>query len=429
MSRLYLRIGAYHATCLITGIRTLANVCHVLLHSITTLKQDDVFVQVTDRILWIMNVSHVDYQIIGMKLLETVIDVLKLFSMILTNAAVSALYFIHFCKVVNVPLAHIQIIGIWKPIHARIVQIHTFMIQKVRNALALKALPLNSMENAFPATILITGMKLPECVSHAQKLTNSAREWKDANAHKSYHMTLVSSVSHVSSPNTGIKIQRHVNNAHLIRIIHKVQWDASLVLLLHQSGTANNAWAVHQEPFSIPQQKLVRAVLRDLCSSHRPQDVFVLRILTWLDRNVWAAILQISGMNKRRLVFHVHRLSNMITIRRNVSVLQTDRINRLHWNNASLVRHQDIGTKYTPNACYVRLHIFSVKRNRLAFALNRLLLKRIKSVCHAIIQTFGIMIRENVRLALRHMFMIRREEDAFALQVSLSIQVLNVCNV
>ncbi len=217
------KADVFHATCLITGTLTLTNVSHALHHSITIFKQEDAYVLLKDHILSIMNVLLAVYQISGMKQPKIAINVHKRLSMIHTSAAVSAQFFIHFYRMVNVLLALIQIIGTPKQIHVRIAQIPTFMTLKVGNASVLRVLHLNSMENVLHATIHTTGMKRPECALLALKHTSSIQNRKNVHVLMSYLMTLASSASIVSSQSTGTKIQRFVNSVHLAPIIHKAK--------------------------------------------------------------------------------------------------------------------------------------------------------------------------------------------------------------
>lgn len=143
-------------------------------------------------------------------------------------------------------------------------------------------------------------------------------------------MILDSNVSAVSNQNIGMKIQEHAKSVLSILITLKAKWDALHVLLLHQSGTDKNVWDAPQERFLILYQKLVKVVPLDLFLNLQLQDVYVQKILFWLDQNVLDATHQTFGTIKRKHVFLAHKHFNTTFIRRNVYVLQTDLLNQFH---------------------------------------------------------------------------------------------------
>ena len=112
MNLTFLKEDVFLAISHIIGTQILANVSHVHLHFNTTPKLEDVYVLQKDLILSIINVSPVNYLITGIKRLEIVTNVHKLFNMILTKEVVSVQFYIHFYKMANVHLAPIQTIGI-----------------------------------------------------------------------------------------------------------------------------------------------------------------------------------------------------------------------------------------------------------------------------------------------------------------------------
>lgn len=120
-----------------------------------------------------MNALSVHYQITGTKQTEIVTDVQKLSSMILIKEVVFVQFYIHFYRMENAYLAHIQTTGIHSPILVLTVLTLILTTLNPKNADALHQLPTNTMENALPVIILITGMTLPECVSLVQKLISS----------------------------------------------------------------------------------------------------------------------------------------------------------------------------------------------------------------------------------------------------------------
>lgn len=81
---------------------------------------------------------------------------------------------------------------------------------------------MNIMENALLVIIHIIGMKQRECVLPALKHMSLVSNKENANAQKSYHMTLDFNVSAVLSLNIGMTIQKLVNNVHQILTILKV---------------------------------------------------------------------------------------------------------------------------------------------------------------------------------------------------------------
>lgn len=112
MNLIYLKEDVFLAISHIIGTQISANVSHVHIHFNITLKLEDVYVLQKDHIWSIINVSPVNYLITGIKLLETVTNAHKLFSMTLTKEVVSVQFYIHFYKMVNAHLAPIQTIGI-----------------------------------------------------------------------------------------------------------------------------------------------------------------------------------------------------------------------------------------------------------------------------------------------------------------------------
>lgn len=91
-----------------------------------------------------------------------------------------------------------------------------------------------------------------------------------------------------------------------------------------------SVWDVQLELFLTLFQRLAKVVLLDSFLNLQPLDVFVLKILSWLDQNVLDATLLIFGMNKKEPVFLVHKHFNMIFTRKNAYVLLRDLINQFH---------------------------------------------------------------------------------------------------
>ena len=139
----------------------------------TTHKQVDAYAQLRDLILLIINALLVKSPIIGTKQLITVKYVLKHFNMILTRELVYVRLEILSCKVEDAFHAHIRISGTPEQIHALIVQILMFTALRIKDASVQTVRLMNTMVNAPPAIILITGTKLQECALLAQRLMNS----------------------------------------------------------------------------------------------------------------------------------------------------------------------------------------------------------------------------------------------------------------
>lgn len=109
---MYLKIDAYHAIYHIIGIQMLINVFHVHLHLNTIYRQDDVFAQVKDLILLIVNVLLANCQIIGIKQQIIARFAHNHLNMIHIREAAFAQLEILFYKEVDALHALIQIIGI-----------------------------------------------------------------------------------------------------------------------------------------------------------------------------------------------------------------------------------------------------------------------------------------------------------------------------